>query len=98
VGEVVAAYLMLVCRMRPERAIGLGVVLLAGISIFLTVVHTSAGRVPWEMAAFLGYGCVFGARLGPFLCQWVSVRWLKLIFATIAIVDGALFVWQSMRS
>lgn len=99
VGEVVAAYLMLRHGERPERSIGLGVVLLAVASIYLATLHTTVlGGVPWDMAAFFVLGAVFGARLGPFLSQWISPVRLKLFFALIAIGDGILFLWQSLYS
>jgi uncharacterized membrane protein YfcA len=98
VGEVVAAYLILRWGLKPERAIGLGVVLLAITSIALTILHHVVGDIPWTTAWFLILGCVFGARLGPFLAQWVGQRQLKIVFATVAIADGILFVIQYLRS
>ncbi len=98
VGELVAAFLMLRYGLHPKRAIGLGVVLLSLSSIFLTLLHSMRGGIPWEMAVFLLLGAVFGARFGPFLCQRVSVRTLKLVFAAVAIIDGSLFVWQYLRT
>lgn len=98
VGELLAAFLMLRYRLHPEKSIGLGVVALSVTSIYLALLHTLRGAIPWEMAAFLALGAVFGARFGPFLCQWVRVRTLKLAFAAVAIVDGALFVWQYWRT
>lgn len=98
IGEVIAAYLMLRYRLRPDRAIGLGVVLLAVSSIYLTLLHQLlAGDIPWDLAVFTILGCVFGARLGPYLSQWVSPKRLKLTFAAIAIVDGVIFLVQFLR-
>jgi uncharacterized membrane protein YfcA len=98
-GEVVAAFLMLAYGLAAERGVGLGTVLLSVNSIYLTLLHTFVvGGVPWEMAAFTGLGCALGGRLGPFVAQWVSPRRLKVAFALIAIVDGALFLWQALRT
>ena len=95
IGEVMAAYLMLRYRLRPDRAIGLGVVLLAVSSIYLTVLHQAlTADIPWDLAVFTILGCVFGARLGPYLGQWVSPKRLKLVFAAIAIIDGLIFLVQ----
>ncbi|HSF80397.1 MAG TPA: sulfite exporter TauE/SafE family protein [Anaerolineales bacterium] len=94
-GEVVAAFLMLVYGLRAERGIGLGVILLSVNSIYLTMLHQFfLGGIPWEMALFTGFGCVFGGRLGPYLSQWIGPRKLKLGFATIAIIDGGIFLLQ----
>jgi len=96
-GEVIAAFLMIVYGLRAERGIGLGVILLSINSIYLTLIHQFfLGGIPWEMAMFTGFGCVFGGRLGPYLSQWVGPRRLKIGFATIAIVDGLIFLLQFM--
>lgn len=96
VGEVVAAFLMLVYGLRLERCVGLGVVLLAIGSIYLTLLHqVIAHDIPWDMAIFTILGAVFGARSAPFLTTYLSPRALKLGFAAIAIIDGLIFVVQS---
>ncbi|MCB0192806.1 MAG: sulfite exporter TauE/SafE family protein [Anaerolineae bacterium] len=96
VGEVVAAFLMLAYGLRIERCVGLGVVLLAVGSIYLTLLHqATAHDIPWDMTIFTILGAVFGARSAPFLTQYLSARALKLGFATVAIVDGFIFVVQS---
>ncbi|MFZ0828033.1 MAG: sulfite exporter TauE/SafE family protein [Verrucomicrobiia bacterium] len=94
-GELVAALLMLVYRVNVASCIGLGVVLLSINSIFLTVIHYFwLGGIPWNIAAFTGLGCVFGARLAPFLSRRSNPMVLKTIFAVIAICDGILFIVQ----
>ena len=96
-GEVAAAFLMLAYGLKAERSIALGVVLLSVSSIYLTLLHAFwVGGVPWEMAAFTILGCVYGARLGPYLTQWVSSRSLKIGFAVLAIVDGLIFFLQGL--
>jgi len=98
-GEVVAAFLMLAYGLAASRGIGLGTVLLSVNSIYLALLHAVfVGGVHWEMAAFVALGCVFGGRLGPFLAQWVGPRRLKVGFATLAIADGLLMIWQALRS
>lgn len=94
-GELVAALLMLVYGLEASASIGLGVVLLAINSFYLTGIHCVAlGGVPWDIAAFTGLGCVFGARLAPYVSKRVSAVGLKMTFATIAIADGILFIVQ----
>ena len=96
-GEVVAAVLMLAYGVEASAAIGLGVVLLAVNSIFLTLAHQFfLGGVPWEIAAFTGLGAVFGARIAPWIAQRCDDRLLKTLFAAIAIGDGTLFIIQSV--
>jgi len=100
-GEIVAALLMLVYGMNVRSCIGLGVVLLAINSIYLAALHQFVphlGGIPWEIAGFTGLGCVFGARLAPWLSRRSSPFVLKSIFATIAIGDGLLFVTQFLLS
>lgn len=98
-GEVVAAFLMLVYGLRAEKGIGLGVVLLSINSIFLALIHQFfLGGIPWELAMFTGFGCVFGGRMGPYVSQWIGPKNLKIGFAVIAIADGILFVYQFMNS
>ena len=97
-GELAAAFLMLVHHVRADRSIGLGVVLLSAASLWLCAIHTFLlDGIPWEMAAFLVLGTVFGARLGPWLAQYVAPRRLKLLFGIVAIADGVLFVVQAYR-
>jgi uncharacterized protein len=94
-GELVAALLMLIYRVNVAACIGLGVVLLSINSIFLTLIHQFfLGGIPWNIAAFTGLGCVFGARLAPFLSRYSNPLALKTIFAVIAICDGCLFIIQ----
>jgi uncharacterized membrane protein YfcA len=97
-GELAAAFLMLVHHVRADRSIGLGVVLLSAASIWLCAIHVFfLAGIPWEMAAFLVLGTVFGARLGPWIAQYVPPRRLKLLFGVVAIADGVLFLVQAWR-
>ena len=96
-GELVAALLMLVYGVNVATCIGLGVVLLSVNSIFLTFLHQFfLGGIPWNIAAFTGLGCVFGARLAPYLSRRSNPIVLKTIFAIISICDGILFIVQYM--
>ncbi|MCA6362873.1 MAG: sulfite exporter TauE/SafE family protein [Bacteroidetes bacterium] len=98
-GEIIAAFCMLVYGLTATRAIGLGVVLLAVNSIVLALLHSFYfGGVPWDMAIFTMLGVLWGGRLGPWLSQWISIKQSKLVFACIAILDGALITWQALRS
>jgi len=99
VGQMVAVVLMLMHGLRADRSIGLGVVGLAIVSIYLALLHHFVlGGVPWEMAVFTAFGCVYGARLGPYLSQWVSPRRLKAGFAVVAILDGGILAVQFFLS
>jgi uncharacterized membrane protein YfcA len=96
-GEIVAALLMLVYGLNVASCIGLGVVLLSINSVYLSLLHQFVphlGGIPWDIAAFTGLGCVFGARLAPYLSRRSNPILLKSIFATIAISDGVLFITQ----
>jgi uncharacterized protein len=94
-GELVAALLMLAYGVDVTMCIGLGVLLLSINSIYLTLLHHFfLGGIPWNIAAFTGLGCVFGARLAPFLSRRSNPMMLKTIFAIIAICDGILFIVQ----
>ncbi|SRR5579883_1415691 len=94
-GEVIAAFLMLVYRFNASGGIGLGVVLLSVNSIYLALLHTFfLGGIPWEIAVFTVLGCVYGARLAPYLSQWISPQILKIGFAIIAMIDGLIFLLQ----
>ena len=94
-GELVAALLMLIYGVNVTACIGLGVVLLSINSIYLTLIHQFfLNGIPWNIAAFTGLGCVFGARLAPYLSRYSNPMALKSIFAIIAICDGCLFIIQ----
>lgn len=96
-GEIVAAFCMLVYGLNSNRAIGLGVVLLAINSILLALIHALYfGGVPWELAAFTMLGVLWGGRLGPFLAQWLSLRSSKKLFACVAVADGLLVTLQAV--
>jgi len=98
-GEVIAAVLMLAFGLRTERSIGLGVVMLSLNSILLVLIHQFVwGDIPWEMAMFTGFGCVFGARMGPYLTQWIDQRKIKMVFAAVAIGDGLIFTFYALSS
>jgi uncharacterized membrane protein YfcA len=95
VGEVVAAFLVVMYSLHIERGIGLGVVLLSISSITLVILYQYfLDGIPWEVVMFTGFGCVFGGRLGPYVSQWIGPRNLKKFFATVAISDGTLFIVQ----
>lgn len=94
-GELVAALLMLAYGVDVTVCIGLGVLLLAINSIYLTLLHHFwIGGIPWDIAVFTGLGCVFGARLAPYLSRHAHPMVLKAVFASIAIGDGILFIVQ----
>ncbi len=94
-GELVAALLMLAYGVNVTSCIGLGVVLLSINSIYLTLIHwILLNGIPWNIAVFTGLGCVFGARLAPYLSRRSNPMVLKTIFAVIAISDGVLFIVQ----
>lgn len=98
-GELIAALLMLVYGVDVAACIGLGVVLLSINSIFLAIIHQIfLGGIPWHIAAFTAFGCVFGARLAPYLSRRSNPLVLKNFFAAIAIGDGILFIVQFIFS
>lgn len=95
-GEIIAAFCMLAYGLNANRAVGLGVVLLAINSLLLAFIHAFYfGGVPWELAAFTMLGVLWGGRLGPFLAQWLSMRTTKKVFAVIALLDGLVIMLQA---
>ena len=95
-GEIIAAYCMLAWGLQTNRALGLGVVLLAINSIFLALLHAlHFGGVPWDLAIVTMLGVLWGGRLGPFVAQWFSLRTAKKIFAVVAVADGTLILLQA---
>lgn len=98
-GELVAAYLMIVCGINSLSAIGFGVLLLSINSIFLAGIHQFLlDGLPWDLACYTILGAVFGARLAPLLVSNYKSNKLKYLFATIAILDGIIFVVQFLIS
>jgi uncharacterized membrane protein YfcA len=96
-GEIVAAFCMLAFGLNANRALGLGVVLLAINSIFLALLHSFIfGGVPWQWAIFTMLGVLWGGRLGPFVGQWFSMHTAKKFFAVIAVLDGLLIFLQAI--
>jgi uncharacterized membrane protein YfcA len=97
-GEIIAAFCMLAYGLNANKAIGLGVVLLSANSIILALLHSLYfGGVPWEMAIFTMIGVLWGGRMGPFIAQQVSSKNVKRIFAWIAVLDGAVIVFQVLK-
>lgn len=94
-GEVVAAVLMAGLRVRAERAVALGVVLLSSASIALGSYYALRGGVPWDLAVVMVPGVVLGARMAPTLVGLLPEKGLKRLFAFIAIADGLLFTAQA---
>ena len=67
-------------------------------SVWLCAIHVFLLEgIPWDMAAFLVLGTVYGARLGPWVAQYVAPWRLKLLFGFVAIADGVLFFVQAWR-
>ena len=96
-GEIIAAFCMLAYGLNPNRAIGLGVVLLSINSLLLATIHGAyLGGVPWDMAVFTMLGVLWGGLLGPFLTKWVSTRSIKKSFALIALLDGLIITLQAI--
>jgi uncharacterized membrane protein YfcA len=82
-----------------ECSIGQGVVLLYINSIFLALIRQFfIGGIPWELAIFTGFGCVFGARIGSSLSQWIGQVRLKAELASVATIDGLIFAFQFLLS
>lgn len=98
-GELVSALLMLVFNLSTTISIAIGVFLLAVNSFYLAIIHQfHLGGLPWEIACFTGLGCVFGARLAPYMGQNAKAKTLKYLFSIIAISDGILFIVQYLIS
>lgn len=98
-GEIIAAFCMLAFGLKADKAVGLGVVLLAINSILLALIHSLYfGGVPWDLAIFTILGVLWGGRAGPFISQWVSPEKLKMGFAWIAMLDGLMIVIQVARA
>ncbi len=98
-GEVVAAFLMLAAGINSRTSIATGVLLLAITSIYLTLIHQIfLGGIPWDYACFTILGCVYGASLAPILGRLIGEQKLKITFASIAILDGCLFIYQWLRT
>ena len=96
-GEIIAAFCMLAYGLNPNKAIGLGVVLLSINSILLAIIHgLYFGGVPWDMAIFTMLGVLCGGLLGPFLTQWFPNRSIKKSFALIALLDGLIITIQAI--
>lgn len=94
-GEIIAAFCMLAYGLTANKAIGLGVVLLSVNSIVLALVHgLYYGGVPWEMAIFTMIGCLWGGRMGPYISQRIPKLNLKKFFAWVAVLDGAIIIFQ----
>lgn len=98
-GEIIAAFCMLLYGLKSDKAIGLGVVLLAINSILLALIHSLYfGGVPWDMAIFTILGVLWGGRMGPFISQWVSSIKLKKVFAWVAILHALVMIFQVARA
>ena len=96
-GEIVAAFCMLAYNLDANAAVGMGVLLLSINSILLALIHGFIlGGVPWDMAIFTMLAVLWGGRMGPFVAQWVSPLTAKRVFASIAILDGALILAQGL--
>jgi uncharacterized membrane protein YfcA len=95
-GEVIAALLMLAYGVSAKRSIALGVVLLAINSIYLAFNHlVFLGGIPWHIVIFTSGGAIYGAWMAPSIARWISTRTMKIVFASVAIFDGFLFIYQS---
>ena len=96
-GEIIAAFCMLAYGLNPNKAIGLGVVLLSINSLLLASIHGAYfGGVPWDMAIFTMLGVLWGGLLGPFVTQWGNSYLIKKSFALIALLDGLIITLQAI--
>jgi hypothetical protein len=97
-GEIIAAFCMLAYGLNSSKSIGLGVVLLAVNSIVLALLHSLYfGGVPWDLAIFTMLGTLWGGRMGPFISQQMPKFNIKKFFAWVALLDGALIIFQVVR-
>lgn len=97
-GEIVAAFCMLAYGLTANKSIGMGVVLLAVNSIILALLHAFVFKgVPWEMAVFTMLGCLWGGRMGPYISQQLPKLNIKRFFAWVALLDGAIIIFQVTR-
>ena len=110
VGEVVAVYLLVVYRLRIDSSIASGVAALAISSILGLLFHVGLGGIEWQYLVFTVPGVVLGGRYGAKCGRWIEstrrqrwdcspVSWLsisplKVLFVSIAIVDGVVMLWQ----
>lgn len=98
-GEIIAAFCMLVYGLNASKSIGMGVVLLAINSIVLALLHAFYfGGVPWDLAAFTMLGVLWGGRMGPYISQRFAQLNIKRFFGWIALLDGAIILFQVIRS
>lgn len=98
-GEIIAAFCMLAYGLNAGKSIGLGVVLLAVNSIVLALIHSLYfGGVPWELAIFTMLGVLWGGRMGPYVAQRYRNFNIKGLFGWIALLDGAVILFQVLRS
>lgn len=98
-GEIVAAFCMLTYGLSANKSIGMGVVLLSVNSIVLALLHAFIFKgVPWDMAIFTMLGCLWGGRMGPYITQEFPKLNAKRFFAWVALLDGALIIFQVVRA
>lgn len=98
-GEIIAAFCMLVYGLNAGKSIGLGVVLLAVNSIVLALIHALYfGGVPWDLAIFTMLGVLWGGRMGPYVAQRFASINIKRFFGWIALLDGAVILFQVIRA
>jgi uncharacterized membrane protein YfcA len=98
-GEIIAAFCMLVYGLNANKSIGMGVVLLAINSIVLALLHAFYfGGVPWDLAIFTMLGVLWGGRMGPYISQRLSGFNIKRFFGWIALLDGAVILFQVIRT
>lgn len=98
-GEIVAAFCMLTYGLSANKSIGMGVVLLSVNSIVLALLHAFIFKgVPWDMAIFTMLGCLWGGRIGPYITQEFPKLNAKRFFAWVALLDGALIIFQVVRT
>jgi len=93
-GEIVAALLMLFYRVNVATCIGWAWCSCPSTRFFSPAYTSSFSAVFPGAGRLHGLGCVFGARLAPFLSRRSNPIVLKGIFAAIAICDGILFIVQ----
>ena len=93
IGEALAAFLMLRHRVCAERAIALGVAALSASSICLFAIFSFSMQMPWAEISVTALACILGGRLAPILSTRISQRTVKLIFGSVALADGLMFIY-----
>ena len=93
-GFLVVPFLLYMGK-EAKVAVGTSFFFVLMVAVSSLIGHSKLGNVDWRAGAFLAFGGIMGAQLGPLILEYISDQNFKRIFSIFLIVTGLWIFYQS---